>query len=152
MNKQTNKKVKVVGTETYINRETGEIQEMNVISLEDRDFNFHKLWLSHIIQSLDLIGNQKTRLAFWIIENLNKENQLTMTYRQIAEKSGISLQTVMRTMTALVESNFIVRINNGCYQVNPDIIFKGTRSGRLNVLYQYNQVKISNKEDDPDFQ
>lgn len=152
MNKQTNKKVKVVGTETYINRETGEIQEMNVISLEDRDFNFHKLWLSHIINSLDLIGNKKVKLAFWIIENLNKENQLTMTYRQIAEKSGISLQTVMRTMTALVESNFIVRINNGCYQVNPDVIFKGTHNGRLNILYQYNQAKIDNKnEDNPNF-
>ena len=115
--KNTSKKIKIVGTETYIN-------------------------------SLDLIGNQKVKLAFWIIENLNKENQLIMTYRQISEKSGISLDTVRRTITALIDSNFLVRINNGAYQVNPDVIFKGTRSGRLNVLYQYNQVKIDNKEDD----
>ncbi|HDR8306450.1 TPA: replication/maintenance protein RepL, partial [Bacillus cereus] len=30
---------------------------MNVINVEERDANFHKLWLGHIIQSLDLIGN-----------------------------------------------------------------------------------------------
>ena len=41
----TRKKVKVVGTETYINQKTGELQEMQVIDIEERDANFHKLWL-----------------------------------------------------------------------------------------------------------
>lgn len=141
MDKQTTKKVKVIGTQEYINKETGELVPMDVISIEERDFNFHKLWLSHIINSLDLIGNKKVKLAFWIIENLNKENQLTMTYRQIAEQSGISYQTVVNTITSLIESNFLVRINQGVYQVNPDVIFKGTRNGRMNVLYQYTTTK-----------
>ena len=52
----TRKKVKVVGTETYINQKTGELQEMQVIDIEERDANFHKLWLGHILQSIDLIG------------------------------------------------------------------------------------------------
>lgn len=142
---QTSKKVKVVGTETFINQKTGEIQDMQVVSIEDRDFNFHKLWLSHIVNSLDLIGNKKVKLAFWIIENLNKENQLTMTMRQISNKSGISLETVRVTMKALVDSDFLIKINQGVYQVNPDTIFKGSRNGRLNVLYQYNQVKAEKK-------
>lgn len=137
----TSKKVKVVGTETYINQSTGEIQDMQVVSIEDRDFNFHKIWLAHIINTLDIIGNKKVKLVFWIVENLNKENQLIMTYRQIAEKSGISIDTVNDTMKALIESNFLVRINQGAYQVNPDVLFKGTRTGRLNVLYQYNEIK-----------
>ncbi len=146
--KNTSKKVRIIGTETYINQTTGELQEMQVVNIEDRDFNFHKLWIGHIINSLDLIGNQKVKLAFWIIENLNRENQLIMTYRQIAEKSGISLDTVRRTMTALIESNFLKKINNGAYQINPDVIFKGTRNGRLNVLYQYNQTKTKNNKNE----
>ncbi|MCU9810221.1 replication/maintenance protein RepL [Paraclostridium sp. AKS46] len=133
----TTKKVKVVGTQQFINRETGEVEDFQVVNIEDRDFNFHKVWLSHIINSLDLIGNQKTKLAFWIIENLNKENQLIMTYRQISEKSGISYQTVGRTMKALIESNFIQPINQGAYRVNPDVLFKGGRKDRLNVLIEY---------------
>ena len=139
--KKTTKKVKIVGTEQYINSSTGELEDFQVVKLEDRDFNFHKVWLQHIINSLDLIGNQKTKLAFWIIDNLDKENKLTMTYRQIAEKSHISLDTVRTTMKSLIESNFIERINQGAYRVNPDVIFKGTRNGRLNVLYQYQQDK-----------
>ena len=141
MAKQTTKKVKVVGTQQYINATDGTVEDLQVMRIEDRDFNFHKVWLDHIISSLDLIGNQKTRLAFWIVDHLDKENKLTMTYRQIAEKSGISLDTVRVTMKSLMESNFLERINQGAYRVNPDVIFKGGKTDRMNVLYQYHDVR-----------
>ena len=135
----TRKKVKVVGTETYINQKTGELQEMQVIDIEERDANFHKLWLGHILQSIDLIGNQKTRLAFWILDHLDSNNLLPMTQRQIANKSGISYQTVSRTLQALIDSNFLQRINQGAYRVNPDVLFKGGKTARMNVLLQYHE-------------
>lgn len=133
----TRKKVKVVGTETYIKQDTGELREMQVIDIEERDANFHKLWLGHILNSIDLIGNQKTRLAFWILDHLDSNNLLPMTQRQIADKSGISYQTVSRTLQALIDSNFLQRINQGAYRVNPDVLFKGGKNARMNVLLQY---------------
>lgn len=142
----TRKKVKVIGTETYIKQATGELKEMQLIDIEERDFNFHKVWLQHILNSIDLIGNQKTKLAFWIIEHLNKENQLTMTQRQIAQKSGISLDTVRLTMKALLDSNFLVKQNMGVYMVNPDVVFKGGKTDRLNILIQYHGVKMEGAE------
>ena len=141
----TTKKVKIVGHQEYINPNTGELEDFQVVSMEDRDFDFHKIWLGHIINSLDLIGNQKTRLAFWILDHLDRENKLTMTYRQISEKTGISLDTVSKTMKSLTESNFLQRINQGAYRINPDMDFKGSRKARLNVLYQYNQTATDNK-------
>ena len=108
----TTKKVKVVGHVEYVNQATGEVEDFQVVRMEDRDFDFHKIWLGHVINSLDLIGNQKTKLAFWILDNLDSENKLTMTYRQIADKSGISLETVRITMQALIDSNFIQRVNS----------------------------------------
>ena len=143
---RTTKKVKVIGHQQYINNETGEVEDFQVVSVEDRDFNFHKVWMGHIIQSLELIGNQKTRLAFWIIDNLDRENKLTMTYRQIVEKSGISYQTVSKTMQALIDSNFLQVINRGAYRVNPDVLFKGTKNNRLNVLYQYQETAKEKKK------
>ena len=137
----TRKKLKVIGTETYIKQDTGELKEMQVISIEERDFNFHKVWLQHILNSIDLIGNQKTKLAFWIIENLNKENQLIMTQRQIAEKANMSLDTVRLTIKALLESDFLERINIGAYRINPNVIFKGNKTDRMNVLIEYTNTK-----------
>ena len=138
---ETYRKLKIIGKEEYINHNTGEIEEMQVMRIEERDANFHKLWLEHILHSLNLIGNQKTRLAFWLLDNLDSENKITMTYRQMAEKSGIGYQTVQQTMTALLESDFIVRINGGAYRINPNIIFKGGKTDRLNVLVQYREEK-----------
>ena len=152
--KQTNKKQKLVGIQEYLNPNTGELLPMQVVSIEDRDFNFHKVWLQHLVNSLDSISNQKLRLAFWIIDNLNKENQLVMTQRQIADKSGMSLKTVQRTMKSLQEGNpaFLVKINGGAYMVNPDVIWKGSHSSRMGVIFDYIEatttVQSEEKEDE----
>lgn len=147
---QTTKKVKYIGTEQYINVRTGEVEDFSVSNVEERDFNFHKVWMRNFISTLDIVGNQKTKLCFWVIDNLNRENQLPFTYRQISSATGISLETVRTTMGILLESDFLRRINRGCYIVNPDIVFKGTRAGRLNILNQYQDTakadEISDEE------
>ena len=91
---QTTKKQRFVGYKELVDPETGEKYPMQMNVLEDRDFNFHKVWLQHLVNSLDSISNQKLRLAFWIIDNLDKENQLIMTQRAIAEATGMSTKTV----------------------------------------------------------
>ena len=136
---QTTKKQKFVGVKTLLDPETGEYYPMQMNVLEDRDFNFHKVWLQHLVNSLDSISNQKLRLAFWIIDHLDKENKLVMTQRAIAEKSGMSLQTVSRTLKALQEGTpaFLVKINSGAYRVNPDVLWKGSHSNRMGICYKY---------------
>lgn len=146
MEQKTNKKVKVIGTQYYINAETGELEPMQVTSIEDRDFNFTKVWMKNFISTLDLIGNKKSKVAFWIIDNQNKENQITMTQRQISEATGISYPVVNETMKCLIEANFLKQQNWGVYMINPDIVFKGTRNGRLNVLNTYGSIEKEKKE------
>lgn len=133
----TTKRMKVVGTETYINQASGEIEEMQVVKFVDRDFNFHKIWLEHLIRSIELIGNQKLKVAFHIIDNLDRDNRFISTYRKIADSTGVSIDTVKLTIKALIESDFLKKIQVGVYQVNPDIIFKGSQKDRLNVLTVY---------------
>lgn len=146
---QTTKKVKYIGTEQYINARTGELEEMQVTSIEDRDYNFSKVWMRNFIATLDIVGNQKTKLCFWIIEHVNKQNVLIGTMRSISKESGISLETVRKTMSILLDADFLRRVQNGVYIINPDIVFKGTRSGRMNVLNQYNiagRVELTDEE------
>lgn len=140
MNKKqatTTKKVKVVGTKQYVDSLTGEVETMQVISIEERDFNFHKIWLKSILSTFDLIGNKKVKLAMWIIDHLDSENKLIGTQRAIATQAGCSLSTVSETMKSLQEADFLQKINSGAYRINPDIIFKGSRTDRMNVLFEY---------------
>ena len=146
MAKTTRRKMKIVGKQAYIDQETGEMNEVQVIDIEERDANFHKIWLSHILNSIDLIGNQKTKLAFWILDNIDSENQLIMTQRKIAKNSGISLYTVSETLKVLMDSNFLQKINSGAYRVNPNVLWKGGKSARMNVLFKYHQNEKADKE------
>lgn len=133
---RTVKKTKVIGHEEYVNIKTGEIESMEVIRVEDRDFNFHKVWMRNFISTLDIIGNQKAKVCFWIIENLTKDNRLLFTYRGISDATGISLDTVAKTMKVLLDADFLRKSDVG-YIVNPNILFKGQRSNRMNILNQY---------------
>lgn len=145
----TTKKQKFVGYKMLIDPETGEQYPMQMNVLEDRDFNFHKVWLQHLVNSLDGIGNQRLRLAFWIIDHLDRENKLTMTQRAIAKDSGMSLQTVSRTLKALQEGTpaFLVKINSGAYRVNPDVIWKGSYSNRMGICYEYHSEQQGEQPD-----
>lgn len=149
MSQQTTKKVKIIGQQDYINAETGEIESFTVTSIEDRDFNFTKVWMRNFISTLDLVGNQKTRLCMWIIDHINKENQLIGTMRAIADQTHMSLETVRITIRALLDADFLRRVQDGLYIVNPDIIFKGTKGARANILNQYNtatRIPLSDEE------
>lgn len=92
MMRTTRKKVKIVGKQEYIDPKTGEAKEFQVIDIEERDANFHKFWMFNIIQSLDLIGNQKMKVAFWLMDNMNIQNQIVFTQRQMAEKNRSELR------------------------------------------------------------
>lgn len=149
MDQTTTKRVKVVGTEEYINTRTGELEQMQVTSIEDRDFNFTKMWMKNFISTLDIVGNQKTRLCFWIIDHVDKENRLIGTYRTIASQSGMSLDTVRITMKLLMDADFMRKAQNGVYLINPNLVFKGTRNARMNVLNQFTSaeyVPLSDEE------
>lgn len=92
-----------------------------------------------MLESLDLIGNQKIRVALFIMNNLNRDNEFLMTYDMIEKKTGISRPTIAETMKVLQESDFLQKVKNGHYRINPDVLFKGGKSDRLNILLKYNK-------------
>lgn len=135
----TSKKQKVVGSQLMINPDTNEAIPMQLVEVEDRDFNFHKFWLQNFACATTEISNAKMDLVFWIIDHLNNQNQLVMTQQKIADESGASIATVQRTIRCLLRSDppFLQKINSGAYQINPDIIWKGSHSSRMGLVFQY---------------
>lgn len=139
--KSTTKKTKIVGTETYTNNVTGEIKEMHVIDICDSDANFHKIWMGHIMDAFDIMGNQKIKVLSYLLSHMNKENLIIATYPVISKATGVSIQTIQTTMKILKEGNVITSVQKGVYRVNPDIIFKGYNSKRMNILITYNSER-----------
>ena len=142
-------KTRVIGTQQYVNVNTGELREMQVIeSTEDnKDFNFHKLFMRDFIRAIDIVSNKKTKICYWIIDNINKDNQLLYSYRQISEITGISYSVVAETVKALLDADFL-RKHGKVLIVNPDIIFKGSAIRRANILHTYSQAERGDEQAD----
>ena len=138
----TTKKQKFIGFKEFIDAETGEVIPMQLNQVEDRDFNFTKVWLRTFIEGLDGIANKRMKLAFWIIDNLNKENQFIGTFKKMADETGLSEYTVIMTMRELQKGNppFLKKLQSGVYQVNPDILYKGSHKSRMGIIYQFGSV------------
>ena len=127
---------KVVGASEYIDPRSGELMPclMTEEVLSEKDFNFTKFWISQYFDAVEEITNKKRKLADWLIEHRDRENKICYTFRQMAAETGFSLDTVSKTMKALIDAGLIIRINQGCYMINPDIIWKGGTTDRLAVV------------------
>ena len=147
-NKTTNKKVRkktrtIVGTQRYINADTGEILETTVIEKEvDRDFNFHKIWLNDLMSVLNLIGGKKLDILKYLLSEMRtQDNTISVTYRQIEKELNTSQKTIAETMKILQEANFITKVQNGLYMVNPDVIVKGKSGKKDALMIKYVEAK-----------
>lgn len=146
--KTTSKKTTKIGTAEYLNQATGEIEQFNIIEEHDQDFNFEKIWLGHLLQSLDVLGNAKIKVLNYLLANKNSDNQIIATQRVLAEKVGVSLPVVNETIKKLVDSNAISKVSSGVLMLNPEVVFKGNHKKRMNILLRYNKVNTFENEGD----
>lgn len=133
-------KTRVVGKQTYLNQATGEVVEMNVIESKSSDFNFEKIWFSHILQALDCLGSKKIKVVSWLLENKDNKNMIIATQRKIAESCHVSLQTVADVMRILISADVIRMEQQGVYMLSPDVVFKGDNRQRMNILIKYKNL------------
>lgn len=142
--KTTRRKTKIVGKQDYINPQTGQLVTMQVIEIEERDANFRKLWIGHLLDAVEEVGNRKMQLMMWLLDNADAYNRVIGTTRTLAEETKISQKTVVETLQAL-EKKDIIRRRTGVITLNPDVIFKGGTSARMDILIRYQNMDI--KED-----
>lgn len=139
--KTATSKTITVGKQEYLNQETGVIETFNVVTQKDCDFNFQKIWLGYLLDSLDLIGNKKIKVMNYLLEHKNNDNQIIATQRVIADGCGVSLPTVNSTIQALIAIDAIKKVANGVLMLNPDIMFNGGNAKRMNILMKFNKIE-----------
>lgn len=139
----TKKTTRVVGSQEYLNTTTGQIEEFQVVEIEERDANFQKIWLGHILSAIDEISNAKMKLLFFLIKEAMKlDNIIPMTTDEISQQSGVSKATVVRTLQVL-EKYDIIKRKTGVVMLNPNVAFKGGYGKRMNVLVKYHNLPSS---------
>jgi len=135
-----------LGTRTFVDTETGEIKTAYTTVTEAVDKDFHKIWLKNALNTLEIVGNKKTKVAYWVIEHMNKNNEFNFTYAEIEAQLGMSHQTVAVTMKKLIDGGFLQKKGHGKYVINPALIFRGSYGGRMNIMNEYVDTETAKKK------
>lgn len=136
----TSRSVKV-GKSLVTDVETGDLKEVPRYEIRDVDINWDKVWLSHMLEILDLVGNKKMQVISWLLENRIKEtNEIFATQDMIVSETKLSKKTVQDTFKALQNQNVLTKIRNGAWQLSPDFIWRGDSKDRMDILISYKQI------------
>lgn len=139
-NNTTSKIQKYIGSEEWINPRTGEIENLGVSRFQEKDVNFTKVWMRNFLIQVEEITTQKFKVATYIMENARDDNIFIGTVRAISKKTGISIDTVQRTIKILIKNNFMNRVQAGVYMINMDTMFKGSHGKRIRLLNEYTEL------------
>lgn len=100
--------------------------------------NFWKCYLMDFLTVLGIIDSKQLDIFIFIVENTNQSNNTFLgTYKHISEQTGCSSRTIAKIMKKLQENNFIRKIQNGAWLVNPNILMKGNDTKRQILLSYY---------------
>lgn len=131
------------------NPETGETEKYDnmLVRRVIGDFDYDKVFLFNLLEGLGVIGGAKFQASMWVLRHKDDNNYIWVTAEQLAKECKISTKSAHRTLQMLQESNFLTRpkgIRGGVYQINPDMIFKGSHNKRMSVLtvYEKNREQV----------
>lgn len=139
---QTNLKAVVV------NPVTGETEQYDnmLVRRVIGDFDYDKVFLLNLLEGIGVIGGAKFKAAMCVLKHKDENNLVIMTSETLAKECKISTKSAHRTLQMLKESNFLTRPKKtrGVYQINPDMIFKGSHNRRMSVLtvYEKNREQV----------
>ncbi len=129
----------IINREEYINVATGELTTIDSVSKYTCGVkNFWKCYLMDFLTVLGIIDNKQLDIFVYIAENTNPSTNLFIgTYSKISKDLNVSRPTISTIMKKLQENNFIKKVQNGLWFVNPNILMKGNDKKRQILLTYY---------------
>ena len=100
--------------------------------------NFWKMYLMDFLMVLGIIDSKQVDVFIYIVENTNQSNNLFIgTYKKISQDCHVSEVTIAKIMKKLQANNFIKRVQNGVWAINPYILMRGNDQNRQILLSYY---------------
>ena len=122
----------LIGTKRkeLIDKETGEVIEVDQITKKVYgQKNFWKLYLSDFLPVLGIVESKQVDILIYILENTHPS-----TNKTIRKNTKASETTIAKVIKKLQEQKFLKKIQNGLWQVSPNIMMKENENKRQLLL------------------
>ncbi len=131
----------LIGTKKreLIDAETGE--QIWVDQITKRAYGRKQFWKCYLMDFLTVLGiidNKQLDVFIYIVENTDQSSNLFIgTYKKIAKDVHVSEPTISKIMKKLQENDFVRKVQNGVWMVNPNLLMKGNDNKRQILLSYY---------------
>lgn len=88
---------------------------------------------------IDLIGGKKGKLVNHLLKKKDIDNCLNSTNSDLSKQLGLSLHTVIDTMTMLEENGLLAR-HEKVIMINPSLLHKGSTKREQILLKKFNKI------------
>lgn len=116
-----------------------EPKEVNILVKNISRNGFAITYLADLVRMIDTIGGKKMTVIKYILKNMDSNNKLSETQREIAKHCGVSLKTVTETLNLLEDANFIAK-KTGTVMLSPKIAHKGNKQRERYLLTKFNEI------------
>lgn len=120
----------------------GEVRKVDVVVREVPRTGFAITYLSTIINLIDSIGNRKMKVVKYVLKNMDSNNVLIQTVREIAKGAECSVQTVNDTLK-LLESAGIIARRTGIVMLSPRLVHKGNAKKERYLMAKFIEINQS---------
>lgn len=124
---------------------SGEIKKVDVIIKEIPRAGFAITYLSTIISLIENLGNKKMQVVKYVLQNMDSNNKLSETVREIAKGSECSIQTVHETLRILESCSIIAR-KTGTIMLSPRLVHKGNAQRERFLMTKFTEIKSSDND------
>ncbi|MDI3073372.1 replication/maintenance protein RepL [Clostridioides difficile] len=80
-----------------------------------------------------------------LINSMDKNNKIRKTLYELSCEFEYPKTSLSSLFTELKKMDFLQRVKNGEYMINPHIAYKCSRADKESLLAEYNQIKRPNK-------
>jgi len=116
---------------------TGEVRKITrmVVPYGHRDKDFCKVYYK-TINKLAELPKSCQKVFDWMLEHMDFENKVyLLNQKKLAKELGFSYGTIRNAIHTLQKRNFIKKLENGLYMINPNLVCKV--SDNRDILVQF---------------
>lgn len=133
-----------------INPDTGEVigdlKCVDVVVKEIPRTGFAITYLAAIVTMIENVGNKKMQVVKYILQNMDSNNKLSETVREIAKGASCSIQTVQETLSLLEKCGVIAR-KTGTVMLSPKLVHKGNAQKERFLMTKFIEIQESRIEE-----
>lgn len=97
---------------------------------------FEITYLTYVFELFDRLGGKKYAVLKYIMSHKDSENKLVITTRELAQKCGVSRNTVLETLAILREAK-LVTTRTGAIMLNPRLAHRGSNNKEIYLLQKF---------------